>query len=261
MPLEPHAGAFVCPRGHRFDIARSGYVNLLQPQDRRSRSAGDSASALDARARLLEAQVGLDMFQEFVATAAAYASGTTAVVAELGCGTGDALASLARARPITGLGIDLSAAAIDRAARRFPRLTWVVANADRRLPVLGGTVDLVISLHGRQNPAECARILVPGGVVVLGVAGKDDLVELRTDVQGRALPRDRVATASREHERAFRVVERRSFRSRAHLSPQAQRDLLRGTYRGARRSAAVRVDTLAAKDVTLALEVIVLARR
>ena len=26
----------VCPRGHAFDVARSGYVNLLQPQDRRS---------------------------------------------------------------------------------------------------------------------------------------------------------------------------------------------------------------------------------
>ena len=33
----------VCPRGHSFDIARRGYVNLLQPQDRRSKKPGDTS--------------------------------------------------------------------------------------------------------------------------------------------------------------------------------------------------------------------------
>ena len=27
----------LCARGHSFDVARSGYINLLQPQERRSR--------------------------------------------------------------------------------------------------------------------------------------------------------------------------------------------------------------------------------
>ncbi len=41
-----------CPRGHSFDIARSRYINLLQPQDRRSKNPGDSADAVSARRRL-----------------------------------------------------------------------------------------------------------------------------------------------------------------------------------------------------------------
>ena len=51
--------AFVCPAGHSFDLARSGYVNLLQPQDRRSTEAGDSQSSLShARAALEQAGIG-----------------------------------------------------------------------------------------------------------------------------------------------------------------------------------------------------------
>ena len=42
----------VCARGHSFDIARSGYINLLQPQERRSKNPGDTADAVAARRRL-----------------------------------------------------------------------------------------------------------------------------------------------------------------------------------------------------------------
>src|SRR5258707_1603558 len=44
----------LCPRGHAFDIARSGYINLLQPQERRSRTPGDSEEAVAARRRFLD---------------------------------------------------------------------------------------------------------------------------------------------------------------------------------------------------------------
>ena len=33
---------FVCPRGHSFDIARQGYVNLLPVQQKHSRLPGDT---------------------------------------------------------------------------------------------------------------------------------------------------------------------------------------------------------------------------
>ena len=42
----------VCPRKHSFDIARSGYINLLQPQERRARNPGDTAETIAARRRL-----------------------------------------------------------------------------------------------------------------------------------------------------------------------------------------------------------------
>ena len=38
-----------CERGHSFDVARSGYINLLQPQERRSNQAGVTAAAVAGR--------------------------------------------------------------------------------------------------------------------------------------------------------------------------------------------------------------------
>src|SRR5438093_4641528 len=51
--LERLSAAFLCPRGHSFDVARGGYLNLLQPQDRRSRKPGDSTAVVEARRRWL----------------------------------------------------------------------------------------------------------------------------------------------------------------------------------------------------------------
>ena len=42
----------VCAQGHSFDVARSGYINLLQPQDRKSKNPGDTVEAVAARRRL-----------------------------------------------------------------------------------------------------------------------------------------------------------------------------------------------------------------
>ena len=34
LPLARDGRRLVCAGGHSFDVARSGYVNLLQPQDK-----------------------------------------------------------------------------------------------------------------------------------------------------------------------------------------------------------------------------------
>ena len=52
QPLVREERRVICARGHSFDVARSGYINLLQPQDRRSKQPGDTADAVAARRRL-----------------------------------------------------------------------------------------------------------------------------------------------------------------------------------------------------------------
>jgi 23S rRNA (guanine745-N1)-methyltransferase len=252
--LEPRHRAVVCARGHSFDVARAGYVNLLQPQDRRSRAPGDSKAAVEARAALLAAGIGRVILDEFVQRAAALTLGDAALVVDLGSGGGEALAGLARLRPITGVGVDLSVAAVEHAARRFPGLTWVVANADRRLPLLERSVDLVLSLHARRNPAECARILTAGGFLLVGVPAHDDLIELRALVQGTGVERERADALVALHAPFFTLVERSAARERHQLDREALLDLLRATYRGERASLAGRVAALGRLEVTLASE-------
>jgi 23S rRNA (guanine745-N1)-methyltransferase len=251
----------VCGRGHAFDLARSGYLNLLQPTDRRSLQAGDSRAAVEARARLHAAGIMRAVVDGVVQRAAALNLGGHPSVVDLGSGSGEALAALARSGPIRGVGIDLSTAAAEHAARRYPALTWVVANADRHLPLLDHSVDLILSLHARRNPAECLRVLKPSGVLLVAVPAADDLIELRTLVQGEGTARDRSETLLAEHSALFTVIERSHARQRHRLERPALLDLLSGTYRAARASVADRVAALEQLEVTLASEIVLFAPR
>ena len=261
-PLHQANRSFICDRGHSFDIARSGYVSLLQPQDRKSLVAGDSRAAVQARTDLVKAGVGVALLDAVVARAAAlHLEGQPPVVVELGCGAGDTLGLLAEKREISGVGIDLSTAAAAEAARRFPSLTWVVANADRRLPLLDSSVDLVLSIHARRNPAECRRILQTDGFLLVAVPGASDLIELRELVQGESVRRDRVQALVAEHDACFTVIEQTSAAQTLDLDRDALHNLLRGTYRGERLSQSPRVQSLDRLTVTLASDIVLFAPR
>lgn len=267
-PLTRAGRHLSCDSGHSFDVARSGYVSLLQPQDRRSSSPGDAKEAVAARARLLDAGVGRAAIDAIVEAGLAEAGrrrtgGDEAplVAADLGCGSGELLGVLASGRDVCGVGIDLSSAAADMAARRFPSLTWIVANADRGLPLLDASVQLITSLNGRRHVDECARVLSPEGTLIVAVPAPDDLGELRARVQGEAVARDRADAVVAAHEARFSLAERFTVRTRHQLEGQALRDVLRGTYRGARASAAPRVETLGTLEITLATDVCVFGRR
>ena len=256
-PLVRDARTYSCAAGHSFDRARSGYINLLQPQDRRSPAAGDAREAVEARARLLAAGVGSRLIAELVRLAGELAPGSCVV--DLGAGSGEVLGALAAARGIAGCGIDLSVAAAEHAARSFPELTWVVANADRTLPVLSASVDLCLSIHGRRNGAEVARVLRPGGRWIVAVPAADDLAELRRAVLGVAPGEAHDGALAPEH--LFESIERCEAREVQRLDRAALLDLLRGTYRGLRKSAAERVAGLDDLTVTLASDIRVLTLR
>jgi len=179
-----------------------------------------------------------------------------AVVAELGSGSGELLGTLAAKRPIRGVGLDLSTHAAMHAARRFPSMSWVVANADRRLPLLNGSTGLILSVHARRNPPECRRVLVDGGFLLLAIPSTDDLIELREEIQGSPVERDRVAAAVDEHSRDFVLVEQSTCKQRLDLDRDQLLKLLRGTYRGERFSESVRVQALDSLAVTLASDIL-----
>jgi 23S rRNA (guanine745-N1)-methyltransferase len=260
QPLAPRDRAYVCGRGHAYDIARSGYVNLLQPQDRRSRHPGDPRAVAAARARLLDAGVGHGVLDRAATAAARWLAHPHDVAVDLGAGVGDGLAAATRGSA-AGVGIEISTAAAEMAARRFPRLTWVVANADRRLPLLDGSAQFILSLHARRNPMECARVLSPHGALLVAVPAEDDLAELRAVVMGQATSRVRADAVVEAHVPWFRLLERTSVRERVHLDGEALRDLLLVTYRRDRGSRATTAAALASLDVTLASDCLLFALR
>lgn len=261
LPLDRADRRYLCARGHSYDIARSGYINLLQPQDRRSLTAGDASTVVEARARLFAAGVGRSLAEAVRQQFASQKVPADATIADLGSGSGDALATCLASSTAAGVGIDLSVAAGRLAARRFPALTWVIANADRGLPLTNTRLSFLMSLHARRNPAECARVLAPNGLLFVAVPAPDDLIELRSLVQGKGVERSRVEAVLNDHERLFTPIEQFSTREHHQLSRESLLDLLHTTYRGARTSTNARVAMLSRMDVTVSSDCVVFQRR
>ena len=100
-----------CARGHAFDRAKSGYWNLLQPQDRRSLAAGDSKEVVQARLALEERGLGADLESAIAAFGVEARLSSASAVLDLGAGTGRHLAALASRFACAALGLDLSSRA------------------------------------------------------------------------------------------------------------------------------------------------------
>ena len=264
--LERGPGVLACASGHVFDVARSGYVNLLQPQHRRSATPGDAREAVLARKRLAAAG-----FDEPLRDAAAEwlveralpsrARPVVARIAEVGSGAGTLLARLARALSTEAYGVDLSAFAARTAAVDFPHVTWIVDNAERRLCFADASLDALLSIKAPKNPAEFARVLGPGAQLLVGVPGVDDLVELRTATASGGLRRDPAERALATLTGAFDLSRRSEVRSTVRLAPDLLRDVLRSGYRGERASERARAERLDAMDVTSSTTLLELVRR
>jgi 23S rRNA (guanine745-N1)-methyltransferase len=212
----------LCPRGHSFDVARSGYINLLQPQERRSKKPGDTAPAAAARRRLHDRGVTEPMLH---AIAELIAASPADIVLDAGCGDGFYLGSLARLRGFDAHGIDISTPAVDAAARRYPECEWIVANADRFVPYADSSFSGVLSITARMNSREFRRVLRPGGRLIVALPAPDDLIELR------GAGRDRVARTVETFARDFTLVDRRRATAAADLDAAAVHDVLLSIYR------------------------------
>jgi 23S rRNA (guanine745-N1)-methyltransferase len=177
------AGALVCGNRHSFDLARDGYVNLLDGRRRSLIARGDSAEQLGHRTAFLEAG-HFDPVALAIAAHLAHAGPASPVeawrVLDAGCGTGHHLAGVSAAlrAPVIGLGFDIARTAAQRAARQWRELAFAVADVWGEWPVRDEAADLVLSIFAPKNFAEMSRVLRPGGWLALAYPGPNHLAEL-----------------------------------------------------------------------------------
>jgi 23S rRNA (guanine745-N1)-methyltransferase len=171
--LAATAGALRCAAGHSFDIARQGYADLAVGQ---VTHPGDTADMVAARARVQDAG-----HFDFLTAALVDAASPSAMglIVDVGAGTGAHLAALLERRPgAVGLAVDVSKAALRRAARAHPRLGAVRADAWRGLPLTDGAAACVLNVFAPRAGAEFARVLAPGGRLIVVTPAPDHLREL-----------------------------------------------------------------------------------
>ncbi|MGC9971807.1 MAG: methyltransferase domain-containing protein [Bryobacteraceae bacterium] len=211
-----------CARGHSFDVARSGYINLLQPQDRRSKQPGDTTAAVAGRRRLHDRGV-TGLLLHAIAEIVAALPGD--IVLDAGCGDGFYLGTLARQTGFSAHGVDISIPAIDAAARRYRECEWIVANADRFVPYADRSFSIVLSITARMNASEFRRVLREDGRLLVALPAPEDLVELR------GAGRDRVARTVETFANGFTLADRRRVTTAADLDAAAVHDVLLSIYR------------------------------
>jgi 23S rRNA (guanine745-N1)-methyltransferase len=254
-PLDLVARALTCARGHAFDRARAGHVNLLQPQDRRAAEPGDPAAALLARERWFERGHADALVAALGACGGARASGAWL---DLCCGTGSFTRALAPRGPAFGL--DLSAFAIERAAKRDPARAWLVANADRGLPFVDGALGCVLAVQSRLPERELARVVAPGGRVIAVLPGARDQLELRERVLADARPLEHAERTRALFGAGWRLAHEEQLEARVRCDRAALEDALALAYRGQRASESARLAGVDELVVTQAWHVLELER-
>ena len=227
--LELDGPGVSCPRGHRFDLARQGYLNLLQSRQPRH---ADTAEMVAARERFL----GGGHYRPLAdGLADAVRSGLTAVrsvapgplsVLEAGAGTGWYLAALLDVLPGRGVALDISAAAARRAARVHPRVAALVADTWQPLPLVDAGLDVVTSVFAPRNPGEFARVLRPDGVLAVVSPLPEHLVELRRALGLLGVGEDKQERLAEALTASFRPLAERSLVHRAGWSPAVVADLV-----------------------------------
>ena len=175
--LEKQEKAYICPKGHSFDIARQGYVNLLTVQQKHSLNPGDTREQVLSRRAFLEEGYYAPICGALIEEAKNL--GISGPVLDIGCGEGYYSSRLAEALDAELVGLDISKEAVRYAAGRYKDALWLCASA-AHLPVADQSAGLITSLFALTMPEEFLRVLRPDGAFIQVLAAEDHLLGLKS---------------------------------------------------------------------------------
>ncbi len=188
LPLEQVERAYRCENRHSFDVAREGYVNLLLANQKKSRDGGDSREMLTHRREFLDAGYYAPLRDRVAELITGYVAGVpNPVVLESGCGEGYYLGGVMGRTAGRFIGVDISKPGVAMAAKRCKGAQVAVGTAFD-LPVLDGVADVAFSIFAPYLPAEFARVLKPGGLLITVKPDAGHLHSLRAMIYDEVTP-------------------------------------------------------------------------
>ncbi len=227
--LYEEGGSLFCygARRHCYDIAASGYVNLLPPGKGKNAHTGDDSGMIAARSAFLSGGY-YDGISEAAAKIAAdhlpLGEGRIAIV-DAGAGEGYHTCRIARVlasltgRHVDALGVDASkkgaAAGAKLAARTATDgadMSFAAGNIFS-LPVQDHSLDVIFSLFAPIPAAESARTLKEDGLLVVVASAARHLWEMRCLIYDAV----REGNAEVSTPEGFSLKEKREYRASVHI--------------------------------------------
>lgn len=158
-----------CEKGHSFDYARNGVLNLLLSNGPKQKTHGDNRKMIRSRRAFLDRGYYRPLLDKLAETLLRLDPDGGRVL-DAGCGEcwyTAGVRDFLSERGITAevLGVDISKDAVAEGARRNRALRLAVASA-YSLPVAGGSCAVQLSLFAPLCPEEARRVLRPGGFLV-----------------------------------------------------------------------------------------------
>lgn len=171
-----------CSVGHSFDIARSGYVNLLLSKHMGKTVHGDNKLMVQARRSFLDKGYYAPLKDALCEKVCRYLP-RGGVLLDAGCGEGYYTASVVEALEGSGkaaeiYGIDISKTAIEFSAKRCKAAQFATASVFH-IPVEDCSCDMLITLFAPYCGEEYTRVLKRGGVMLMAIPAENHLWELK----------------------------------------------------------------------------------
>lgn len=180
--LENTGKSYICSKSHSFDIARSGYVNLLLSKHIGKAVHGDNKLMVKARRDFLEKGCYLPLCSAVCDEALKYAENWSAVL-DAGCGEGYYTSSMKAAFDRSDIavkmfGIDISKVAVEYAAKRDRSVSFAAASVFH-LPVADRSCDLLVTMFAPYCGGEYTRVLKEDGIMIMAIPSENHLWELK----------------------------------------------------------------------------------
>lgn len=162
---------------HCFDIAKSGYVNLICGKS----SGGDSKECVKCRTDFLELGYYKKISNTINLLAQKYAK--EGVTLDAGCGEGYYSNAYAKETGNHLFGIDISKPAVEHSAKNAKakglRNAFFAVAGIFALPFLDNSFDLIINIFAPCAELEFKRVLKDNGILIIASAGVNHLFELK----------------------------------------------------------------------------------
>ena len=189
FPLEKVGNCFRCEKNHSFDIAKSGYVNLLMSQKNSQKRHGDDKLMIKARSEFLNAGFYKPLCDKIIAKLHEYSS-SSGVLLDIGCGdswyTGQVEKSFfSVSKDFDIFAIDISKAAVEFSAKRNDGINFAIASAFK-IPMADNSCDIVLSIFAPYDLVECQRLLKKGGIFLRAIPLENHLMGLKKAVYDKA---------------------------------------------------------------------------